>query len=74
MLNFVENWCECESIEDCKLVLQELGEKKEPWYRVWLGYFPDAESAKAGGEVLQQRGEVKSYLVRKSENQEDSAN
>ena len=52
---------------------KELGEKKEPWYRVWLGYFPDAESAKAGGELLQQRGEVKSYLVRKSENQEDSA-
>lgn len=50
---------------------KELGEKKEPWYRVWLGYFPDSETAKAGGELLQQRGEVKSYLVRKSENQED---
>jgi DedD protein len=51
--------------------VKELGDKKEPWYRVWLGYFPDAESAKAGGELLQQRGEVKSYLVRKSETKED---
>lgn len=50
---------------------KELGDKKEPWYRVWLGYFPDTETAKLGGEILQQRGEVKSYLVRKTENQED---
>lgn len=51
--------------------VKELGDKKEPWYRVWLGYFQDSESAKAGGELLQQRGEVKSYLVRKSETKED---
>lgn len=38
LLNFVENWCECESIEDCKLVLQELGEKKE----IFLGEFVKA--------------------------------
>jgi cell division septation protein DedD len=53
------------------LSTKELGDKKEPWYRVWLGYFTDAETAKLGGELLQQRGEVKSYLVRKTENQED---
>lgn len=38
LLNFVEKWCECESIEDCKLVLQELGEKKE----IFLGEFVKA--------------------------------
>ncbi len=38
LLNFVENWCECETIEDCKLVLQELGEKKE----IFLGEFVKA--------------------------------
>lgn len=53
------------------LSTKELGDKKEPWYRVWLGYFPDSESAKANGELLQQRGEVKSYLVRRSETKED---
>lgn len=42
-------------------------EDKNTWYRVWLGYFPDASSAKAGGEILQARGEVNSYLVRKSD-------
>jgi SPOR domain len=50
---------------------KELGDKKEPWYRVWLGYFSDPESAKASGELLQQRGEVKSYLVRKSQTNQD---
>jgi len=53
------------------LSTKELGDKKEPWYRVWLGYFPDSESAKVNGELLQQRGEVKSYLVRRSETKED---
>ncbi len=38
LLNFVENWCECETIEDCKLILQELGEKKE----IFLGEFVKA--------------------------------
>lgn len=46
----------------------ELGENKEKWFRVWLGYYPSFESAKAGGEALQARGEVKNYLVRKTEN------
>ncbi len=53
------------------LSTKELGDTKEAWYRVWLGYFPDANTAKASGELLQQRGEVKSYLVRKSENKND---
>ncbi len=53
------------------LSTKELGEKKEPWYRVWLGYFADSETAKASGELLQQREEVKSYLVRKSDTKED---
>ncbi|NDC23951.1 MAG: SPOR domain-containing protein, partial [Proteobacteria bacterium] len=44
-----------------------LGENKETWYRVWLGYYPSFESAKASGDSLQARGEVKNYLVRKSE-------
>ncbi len=49
------------------LSVVELGENKETWFRVWLGYYPSFESAKAGGEALQARGEVKNYLVRKSE-------
>lgn len=44
-----------------------LGENKETWFRVWLGYYPSFESAKLGGEALQARGEVKNFLVRKSE-------
>jgi len=44
-----------------------LGENKETWFRVWLGYYPSFESAKQGGEALQARGEVKNFLVRKSE-------
>lgn len=51
--------------------IKELGEKNEPWYRVWLGYFSDTETAKLSGELLQIRGEVKSYLVRKSDTKED---
>jgi len=46
----------------------ELGDKKETWFRVWLGYYPSQSAAKAGGDALQARGEVKNYLVRKSEN------
>lgn len=53
------------------LSTKELGDKKEPWYRVWLGYFPDSETAKASGDLLQERGEVKSYLVRKTDTKED---
>lgn len=40
---------------------------KDTWYRVWLGYFPDDASAKKSGEILQKRGEVKNYLVRKAD-------
>lgn len=43
---------------------------KDTWYRVWLGYFPDADTAKQGGELLQARGEVKNYLVRRSDNKD----
>ena len=46
---------------------KELGDPKLVWYRVWLGYFSTPESARRGGEWLQKRGEVKSYLVRKNE-------
>lgn len=46
---------------------KELGDPKLIWYRVWLGYFSTSESARRGGEWLQKRGEVKSYLVRKNE-------
>jgi len=37
------------------------------WYRVWLGYFPDYQSAKQSGEILREKGEVKHYLIRKAE-------
>jgi cell division protein FtsN len=42
-----------------------LGESSEVWYRVWLGYFPDYDSANASGLALKDRGEVRQYLVRK---------
>lgn len=38
LLNYVEKWCDTESVEDCKLVLQELGTKKE----IFLGEFVKA--------------------------------
>ena len=38
LLNFVENWCNCENVEECKRVLQELGSKKE----IFLGEFVKA--------------------------------
>jgi superfamily II RNA helicase len=38
LLNFVEKWCDCENIQDCKFVLQELGSKKE----IFLGEFVKA--------------------------------
>lgn len=47
------------------LSVKELGDPKETWYRVWLGYYVDYDSAKKSGELLQERGEVKNYLVRK---------
>ena len=38
LLNFVEKWCDCENVEDCKFILQELGSKKE----IFLGEFVKA--------------------------------
>ena len=38
LLNFVEKWCDCENVEDCKFLLQELGSKKE----IFLGEFVKA--------------------------------
>jgi superfamily II RNA helicase len=38
ILNYVEKWCDTESIEDCKFILQELGERKE----IFLGEFVKA--------------------------------
>ena len=35
LLNFVEKWCDCYNVEDCKLILQELCCKKE----IFLGEF-----------------------------------
>lgn len=37
------------------------------WYRVYLGYYFEFDSAKQSSELLTQRGEVKNYLVRKTE-------
>lgn len=45
----------------------EIGDQKETWYRVWLGHFADFQTAKMNGEMLQERGEVKNFLVRKAE-------
>ena len=38
LLNYLEKWCQCENIEECKLVLQEIGEKKQ----IFLGEFVKA--------------------------------
>jgi superfamily II RNA helicase len=38
LLNYVEEWCECESVEDCKLVLQKMAGEKE----IFLGEFVKA--------------------------------
>jgi superfamily II RNA helicase len=38
LLNFVEKWCDCENVEECKQLLQELGTKKE----IFLGEFVKA--------------------------------
>ena len=35
LLNYVEKWCDCENIEECKFILQELGTNKE----IFLGEF-----------------------------------
>jgi len=38
LLNYVEKWCDCEDVNDCKLIIQELAEKKE----IFLGEFVKA--------------------------------
>lgn len=43
-------------------------ETKKITYRVHLGYFPDQTTAQQGGQVLQSRGEVSSYIVKKKDN------
>lgn len=35
LLNYVEDWCDCENVEDCKLILQKMAEEKE----IFLGEF-----------------------------------
>ena len=35
LLKYVEEWCECENVEECKLVLQKLGNEKN----IFLGEF-----------------------------------
>ena len=38
LLNFVKQWCNCENVEECKIVLQELSSKKN----IFLGEFVKA--------------------------------
>ena len=38
LLNYVDKWCDCESIENCKLLLQTIGAEKE----IFLGEFVKA--------------------------------
>ena len=38
LLNYVEKWCDCKSVEDCKFILQELSSHKE----IFLGEFVKA--------------------------------
>ena len=38
MLNYVIDWCECETEVECKVVLQKMGEEKE----IFLGEFVKA--------------------------------
>lgn len=38
LLNYIDKWCDCENIESCKLVLQELQEEKQ----IFLGEFVKA--------------------------------
>jgi len=45
---------------------KELADRQEVWYRVWLGYFPSFNSAEQNAKFLQERGEVRNYLVRKA--------
>jgi cell division protein FtsN len=45
---------------------KELDSARGTWYRVWLGQYPDHQTAKKMGDQLQARGEVKNYIVRKN--------
>lgn len=38
LLNYVEEWCDCETVEDCKKILQKMAEEKE----IFLGEFVKA--------------------------------
>ena len=38
LLNYVEQWCDCENVEDCKQLLQKMAEEKE----IFLGEFVKA--------------------------------
>lgn len=38
LLNYVEKWCDCENVEDCKFILQELSSHKQ----IFLGEFVKA--------------------------------
>ena len=38
MLKYINEWCNAESVEECKLLLQKLGEEKE----IFLGEFVKA--------------------------------
>jgi superfamily II RNA helicase len=38
LLNYVEEWCDCENVEDCKLILQKMAGEKE----IFLGEFVKA--------------------------------
>jgi superfamily II RNA helicase len=38
LLNYIEEWCQCENVEDCKLILQKIGTEKE----IFLGEFVKA--------------------------------
>ena len=49
------------------LSVKQFGTGQETWYRVWLGYYTSKNGANESGSLLQQRGEVKNYLVRNSD-------
>ncbi len=49
---------------------KEIGDKKEIWYRVWLGYYPDLKTAQQSGEMLQKENEIKNFLVRKADGEQ----
>jgi superfamily II RNA helicase len=38
LLNYVEEWCDCENVEDCKQILQKMADEKE----IFLGEFVKA--------------------------------